>query len=220
MNNLLHAVADIKKMLNATNDTSIRLSDRNIAWKILLLRSAFFETIYDQEFVPDEYWSNDIIVQTVLASPSDLPYSDINIYKAILPEYYKTSKFGLKPKVTSASKQKHIDIVSEESFYSSLIAEDKAILDSMALGYINGLNLFLYPDIRLLAVKVLLPTIPTSVDAFGWETDLGMTGLALRTAILEIMTKDFQLNAAAVSDIVSDMKDQLLIMNQYGKSPK
>lgn len=218
MNNLRHAVADIKKMLNYSKETSIRLSDRNIAWKILLARATFLESILETGIVPDNMWSAVFSMETVPMKPGGLSYRDDDfvIYRATLPDRYKSKLVDLQPKIFSATRQRHIDLVGEDLFYSSLMSDDD-IFESVALAYISGDYIFVYPDVRLIGARVIQSIIPPSVDSFGWDTDLGMSSDSLRKAILEILTKDFQINAAAVSDIVSDMKDQLLIMNQIGR---
>lgn len=214
MNNLTHAVADIKKMLNYAKETSIRLSDRNIAWKILLARGAYLESIYDQETVPSELWSAEVTIETEAVTPGNTR-GDLILYRGTLPPYYKSAKKDLYPKIGSASGQHQIDVVSERSFFLSVTSGD-SILDVVSVAYISGQYVYLYPDVQFISVSVLPPVVPVSVDAFGWNTDLGMSAQSLRDAILEILTKDFQINAAAVSDIVSDMKDQLLVLNSEG----
>jgi hypothetical protein len=216
MNNLRHAVADIKKMLNFSGEMSDRISDRDIAWKILLARSAFLETVYDQEKVPDEYWTQAQSIETVMVTPADIPLNDIKLSRGYLPDYYKSPKRNLYPSISAASGQRHIDIVSYEMFNMSIINNDP-ILDAVSLAYLTGRFVYIYPDIQYILVAVIPPLMPVSIDAFGMDTDLGMSAQSLRDAILQILTKDFQLNAAAVSDIVSDMKDQLLILNNKEK---
>ena len=216
MNNLKHAVADIKKMLNYAKDASVRINERDIAWKILLFRGAWLEEVYKQPVIPDEFWSAETVIGTESVSKNNASYSDILIAKATLPDFYKSPYRNIQPRISTASKQKHIDVVSEESFWASIIAGDD-ILDAVCIACVTGGCVYIYPDVQNISVSVVSPVVPASVDAFGWDTDLNMSPQALRDAILEILTKDFQLNAAAVSDIVSDMKDQLMILNQGKK---
>ena len=215
MNTLKYAVEDIKKMLNHSSETSVRISDRNIAWKILLFRKKYLESIIESGDVPEHVWSPEFTLETVPVKTGGYLFvdDDITISKASLPAIYKpkTGKGFLR--VTSMTKQRHIDIVDENMFYNIIMSDDMDVLQYSAIATFNSEFIFVYPPVSHLALRIIRPLLSVSVDDFGWDTDLGMDANSLREAILEILTKDFQINAAAVADIVSDMKDQLLIMN-------
>jgi hypothetical protein len=223
-------VFDVLEIKNALEDDH----DYDELWilrKINNYRSIFIlqDYLLNQEISPS--WIQRLrkqkVVKVTSADDPSIDFTSIDLGKVTLPSLISLPDDGALIRVSGSSGITTFDAISFDNLMLKLTFKEERTGEFGWRARV-GNDLFLYPLVAEIQA-IIIADDPMEIQVLDPVTGLmrdrlitdeyPIDSMIAQQIILEIVTKDLQLNAQSVSDIVNDSKHQLRVM-QSGNSKK
>lgn len=224
---LIYDILEIKNALEDDHD----YDELWILRKINNYRSIFIfqDYLLNQEINPS--WIQRLRKQKVIkvtsADDPSIDFTSIDLGKVTIPSLISLPDDGALIRVSGSSGITTFDAISFDNLMLKLAFKEERMGEFGWRARV-GNDLFLYPLVAEIQA-VIIADNPMDIQVLDSATGLmrdrlitdeyPIDAVIAQQVILEIITKDLQLNAQSVSDIVNDSKHQLRVM-QSGNSKK
>ena len=220
---LLEIISDVKKILMASSDTHERIDDLNLKFKVDKYRMDYIGKLNMEDYeIPGEYYQlltlNNVSEMKVDPTPGSTDTVGISIDLKIPSLKGEEIK-----RITGADRRVQIDYVSPEYFFTMLSIPDDtlkqiefATLEAGKLMFSGGGNTTAIVNcISSDPIAAYIAAGKSSSEA--WKTlPYPVDGTGAFYCVLNILTRDYNLQTRIVADIIKDGQDQFKI-ERYGK---
>ena len=225
---LKEIISDLKKILLASPvDSSERINDANLRFKIDKYRMDYIMELEMQgtDPLPKDLYQ---VLKFENLTEESLGSGLMNI-KVGATEELNIPDLNLKEvnRISLTDRRSHIDYVSQEYFYTMLSLDSDepmlglryATLEEGKIKISGGANVSL--SIEAITADPIAAYVSSGIkEKEAWKTrKYPVDGKAAFYVVLNILTRDFNLQTRMVADLINDGQDQFKI-ERYGDGPK